>query len=212
VPYRALLLLIFLALLAIGCINPLSPQDLVLEHSLTLLTLGLIVALGWRRPLSNPAYTGLFLFLALHVLGAHYTYSLVPYDRWAAAITGRTLTDLFGWQRNHFDRLVHFSFGLLVYPAALEMLERRTSVRGAWAIALTAALLNSLSTGYELLEWLLTMVVAPEQAELYNGQQGDVWDAHKDVGMATLGAVLAAVGMGLWRMRRPTKPGRRKPD
>ena len=206
VPYRAILLIVLMVFLVIGSINPYSWQDLILEHSLTLLSLGAIAWLGWRRPFSAFAYTGLFLFLSLHILGAHYTYSLVPYDRWAEALTGRTVSSVFGWDRNHFDRLVHFCFGLLVYPAMLEVLERRTPVRRLWAVALTAAALNSLSTGYELLEWLLTMVVAPEQAQMYNGQQGDVWDAHKDVGLATLGAVLSAVATGLWRLTTPAKP------
>ncbi|MEX2218815.1 MAG: DUF2238 domain-containing protein [Phycisphaerales bacterium] len=200
--YRLALLLAFLVILALGCIDPYSVSDLLIEHALTVAALGLIVWLGWRRPLSNAAYTGLFLFLCIHVLGAKYTYSMVPYDRWAEALTGRTLNSVFGWERNHYDRLVHFCFGLLCLPAVLEELEHRARVRGVWAIVLAAAVMNSLSTGYELLEWLLTMVVAPEQAELYNGQQGDVWDAHKDTGLATLGAVIAAAGVAAWRIGR----------
>lgn len=46
---------------------------------------------------------------------------------------------------------------------------------------------------YEWVEWLLAMGLSPEQAEAYNGQQGDMWDAHKDMLLALLGGMLGAV-------------------
>jgi putative membrane protein len=71
-----------------------------------------------KRPFTNAACNGLFLFLVFHEIGAHYTYSEVPYDQWAIAIFGRSVNEIFGWQRNHYDRLVHFSYGLLLTRAA----------------------------------------------------------------------------------------------
>lgn len=206
IPYRGWLLIVFLIALVVGCIKPHNPQDLVLEH---LLTVAFVGVMAWHgrpreRALSNVAYTGIFVFMLLHVLGANYTYSLVPYDRWSASLFGTSVSDLFGWPpgedgrpRNHYDRLVHFSFGSLMLPAAVEIGRRHACLTGAWAYMYAACVLNVGSTGYELLEWLLTLVAAPEQAETYNGQQGDVWDAHKDVGLSALGSASAVVAMAI---------------
>jgi uncharacterized membrane protein YjdF len=40
-----------------------------------------------------------------------------------------------------------------------------------------------------------------QQAKAYNGQQGDIWDPHKDIGMAILAAI-AAMTVYLVRARR----------
>ena len=47
---------------------------------------------------------------------------------------------------------------------------------------------------YEVFEWLVAIVMAPDWAESYNGQQGDPWDAQRDMALAALGAML---GLGL---------------
>ncbi|HEX3133503.1 MAG TPA: DUF2238 domain-containing protein, partial [Planctomycetota bacterium] len=106
------------------CWRPEHPQDFLLEHILTVAFIALLIATRRVFPLSHLSYTLIFLFLCLHVVGAFYTYSLVPYDRWIGTIASWfgvndfSLTQTLGLRRNHFDRLVHFSFGLLLaYPA-----------------------------------------------------------------------------------------------
>jgi putative membrane protein len=204
VSLRAWLFFAYLAVLAVGCIRPYSWTDMLIEHSPTVLALTLLVATR-RRPLSDLAYTCLFVFMVLHAVGAHYTYSLVPYDRLAERISGRTLSDLFGWERNHYDRLVHFAFGLLTMPAALELMSR-AGTAPRWRYLLAWSVLNLLSTAYELLEWGATLVLAPDQAEMYNGQQGDMWDAQKDLALAGAGALISGIVGALRGAARGTKP------
>ena len=117
-------------LLAIG---PRYRADWAIENVLTVLCVAVLVVSYRRVPLSRPSYTCLVLFLCLHSLGAHYTYSEVPYDAWFKAVTGRGLGELLGWRRNNFDRIVHFLYGvLLVYPVR-EIVMRATGLRGFWS-------------------------------------------------------------------------------
>src|SRR2546425_9914087 len=111
--YPLILLVLFIAYAAAWGLHPLDRSDWMLENALTLLFVAaLIVTYRWF-PLSNISYTLIFVFLCLHTIGAHYTYSLVPYNDWTTRLFGSPLNSWFGLQRNHFDRLVHFCFGLL---------------------------------------------------------------------------------------------------
>ncbi|MCX6832456.1 MAG: DUF2238 domain-containing protein, partial [candidate division Zixibacteria bacterium] len=54
------------------------------------------------------------------------------------------------------------------------------------------------------IEWGVSIVVGGDLGMAYLGTQGDIWDAHKDMAFASLGA---AIGMGIvaivnWRMQR----------
>ena len=112
-PAQRRLIGLLLALLLIAQIDQPYPEVALLQHIPTML---LIVASPWllrRWPLSTGAVACIVAFLALHTLGGRYAYSNVPYDDWARALTGATLSDTFGWTRNHYDRLVHFAFGAL---------------------------------------------------------------------------------------------------
>lgn len=190
-------LVALLALVVLANIDQPYPALAPLHH---IPTLALIVSAPWwlrRWPLSDGALFALLGFFALHSIAARWTYSYVPYDAWAQALTGTTVNETFGWSRNHFDRLVHFAFGaLLVAPLAEWLRPVLPTVR----LRLFAAviLLLAASAAYELFEWLLTLFMAPEAAEAYNGQQGDMWDAHKDMALALGGSLVA----GLWIGRR----------
>ena len=120
-------------------------------------------------------------------MGAHYTYSLVPYDAWVEALTGRTLSSLTGWERNHFDRLVHFSYGLLLAYPAREVFLRVADVRGFWGYYLPLDVVMATSMLYELIEWGAASVFGGDLGVAYLGTQGDPWDAQKDMALATAG-------------------------
>jgi putative membrane protein len=139
---------------------------------------------------SNAAYTCLFVFFVLHSVGAHYTYALVPYDRWWSALTGHTLNEVIGWQRNHYDRLVHLLYGALMLPAAVELFERYAPPRGAWRWLMPVLFVMSHSAIYETVEWIAAIIVAPDLGTAYLGTQGDEWDAQQDMALASAGAVL----------------------
>jgi len=117
----------------------------------------------------------------------------VPYDAWSHFLTGHTVSQAFGLARNEFDRLVHLAFGVLAVPVYAEAAQRHGGASRRAALWHAVLFVGLVSAAYEIFEWLLTMVVAPEMAADYNGQQGDPWDAQKDMAMALVGAALAAV-------------------
>jgi putative membrane protein len=150
----------------------------------------LVLTYKWF-PLSRISYTLIFIFLCLHEIGSHYTYALVPYNAWFESIFGRTLNSMLGWERNHFDRLVHCSYGLLLAYPVREIFLRVADVKGFWGYFLPIDITMSTSMLYELIEWGTAEVFGGELGQAYLGTQGDVWDAHKDMGLATIGAVTA---------------------
>lgn len=198
---KRLLALLLILLLAAQVDQP-YPEVALLQHIPTLLLLALAPWLLRRWPLSTASLACIALFMALHTLGGRYAYSNVPYDDWARALTGSSLSDACGWTRNHYDRLVHFAFGALsVIPVA--EIARRQGGLGARGAALTViAWVLALSCLYEIFEWLLTIVAAGETADRYNGQQGDIWDAQKDMALAALGAILVMAVRAVTGSRR----------
>lgn len=171
--------------------RPLHVADWALENVLTLAVAGWLVYRHRRQPLSKTAYGLLFVFATAHIVGAHYTYAEVPYDRWMRALSGHSLSELLGLDRNHYDRLVHFLFGLLCYQALMEMLAGAVPQRAGARRLLTIAVITAISTLYELLEWGVAMVFGGDLGQAYLGTQGDIWDAHKDMALALLGCCIA---------------------
>lgn len=173
---------IYLVWWTIMAISPFDRSDWLLENLLVFLAAGLLVFTYRRFRLSTTSYTCIFLFLMLHTLGSHYTYAEVPYQEWFPIFEGG---------RNHFDRLVHFTYGLfLAYPIR-ELFLRIVNVRGFWGYFLPLDLTLSTSALYELLEWGAAELVGGDLGVAYLGTQGDVWDAHKDMLLATIGALVA---------------------
>jgi putative membrane protein len=202
--YVLVLLALLVALWVPLAIAPVDRKDWMLEN--VLLVAGLLfLAFTWRKfPLSRISYTLIFVFLCLHTIGAHYTYAEVPYDAWFQQHFGRTFNSLVGWERNNFDRVVHFSYGLLLAYPVREMFLRIGGMRGFWGYFLPLDLTMSTSMLYELIEWAAAVYVGGDLGMAYLGTQGDVWDAHKDMAVASLGALIsmcvtAAIN---WRLQR----------
>jgi putative membrane protein len=189
-PWNRAVLAVFLALLAISCINVPYPKYFWLQHVPTAAVIAGLAYVQNRLLISRLSYMLIMAFMALHVLGARYLYSYVPYDDWAERLFGFSITYLFGFTRNHYDRLVHFCFGLLLVIPAWRFSRRIVGLDARWSAAF--AMMTILSTGavYEIFEWLAAIFMAPDWAESYNGQQGDVWDPHWDMALAALGAVI----------------------
>ena len=146
----------------------------------------------------------IFVFKCLHQVSAHYTYSEVPYDAWFQHLTGRTFNSLVGWERNNFDRVVHLCYGLLLAYPVREVFPRVVKVRGYWGYFLPLDLTISSSMLFELLEWTTSVVFGGDLGQAYLGTQGDPWDAHKDMALASLGAVVAMCTTAAinWRVQR----------
>lgn len=182
---------VFTILWAALAIKPYDRADWALEN--VLVAVAVIVLLSTYRsfPLSKISYTLIFLFLCLHEVGAHYTYAQVPYDAWWQRMTGTSLNESLGWQRNHFDRVVHFLYGLMLAYPIREVFIRVANVRGFWGYFLPLDLTMSTSMIFELFEWGAAELFGGDLGVAYLGTQGDVWDAHKDMALASLGAVIA---------------------
>lgn len=189
-PRRALWIggLVGLALAQIG--QP-YPQVAVLHHAPTLL---FFLAFPWasrRIKLSDRAWLCVFAFLAIHTLGGRYTYTNTPYDAWFEAVIGHGLNEVMGWERNHYDRLAHFAFGLLMVAPISDLWRHHAKQSTGLALALSAEFVLGVSAVYEIFEWLLSIYLAPGNVEAYNGQQGDIWDPQKDMALAFLGALIS---------------------
>ena len=185
--------IIVLIVMILASINPLEWSSYLLHQAGTLIFLAIIVALYLHYHISAKAYVLATGFLLIHIIGARYLYSYVPYDDWTQQLFGMRLEEIFGWQRNMYDRLVHFSYGLLLFSAMYESLAHLLKIHSIKAlIALTLMLNMSTSLLYELFEWGIATTLSPEAAEAYNGQQGDMWDAHQDMALALIGGIIAA--------------------
>jgi len=195
---------LFAAIWTALAIAPLYRSDWLLENVLVVAFV-LTLTISYRRfPLSRVSYTLIFLFLCLHEIGAHYTYSEVPYDVWTEALFGRPFNDLMGWRRNNFDRLIHFFYGLLLAYPLREVFLRIANVRGFWGYFLPLEFTMATSMMFELFEWGAAELFGGDLGMAYLGTQGDIWDAHKDMLLASLGAaasmiIAATVNMSLQR-------------
>ena len=187
--------LVYLAWWVLMAVEPLDFKDWLMENVLVVLGLALLLFTAKAFPLSRISYTCIFVFMVLHALGAHYTYAKVPYQEWFPSLAGG---------RNHFDRLVHFSYGLLLAYPIREMFLRIGNVRGFWGYFLPLDLTMSTSMLYELIEWGAAVTVGSDLGQAYLGTQGDVWDAHKDMALASLGALIAmgVIATVNWRLQR----------
>lgn len=192
-PGRQRLMLAGLAiLLVLVQVGQPFPRTAPLHHLPTLALLLAAPFLLRRRPLSDKALACVVLFFVLHTIGGRYTYTNVPYDAWARTLSGHTLSELFGWSRNHYDRLVHFGYGLLAVLPLREALRRHAGLGRRTSLYFAVESVLAVSALYEIFEWLLTLTMEGSLATAYNGQQGDLWDAQKDMALAALGALLAA--------------------
>jgi putative membrane protein len=188
-------LVVAYAILWIGlAIAPRYRSDWLLENLLVFAFAGVLLATRKRFRFSNVSSLCIALFLALHAVGAHYTYSETPFGDWWQAWTGGA--------RNSYDRLVHFAFGLLLTIPLRELGLRVLRLRGLWSWLVPFLVALSLSAGYELIESWVARIVSPELGTAYLGTQGDEWDAQKDMGLALAGSVLALVVA--WLIRRVT--------
>ncbi len=170
------------SLLWVGlAVAPYDRATWALENIPTVVIVGLCIASYRRFRFSDRAYVQGLCFLVLHTVGSHYTYTNMPLGVWAQQALGQS--------RNHYDRLVHFCFGALLFIAAEQLFVRVGPMRRRLFLAFTV--IAWWSVAYELLEWVVANVVAPDQGIAFLAAQGDQWDTQKDVAVACLGASLA---------------------
>ena len=195
--YLATITGLFVVVWALLAINPHDRSDWLLENVLLIVFAAALLASRRALPLSRISYTTIFAFLLLHAIGAHYTYSLVPWQDWLHLLTGQAARAPVT-ERNHFDRLVHFFYGLLLAYPIREVFLRVAELRGFWGYFFPLSVTLSTSVLYELAEWAAAGLFGGDLGVAFLGTQGDVWDAQKDMALAGVGAMIAmAITAGL---------------
>jgi putative membrane protein len=197
--YRRLpgiLLTIYAVAWVIAAIRPSERQTWLLENLLVFVVLPVFIFTYKKFQFSNLSYVLIAVFLALHAVGAHYTYSEMPLGSWARD----------DWQltRNHYDRIVHLAFGLLITFPLSELGVRGFGLSMGWSCMAAIHVLIAWSGIYELLEALVAHVTSPALGAAYNGAQGDEWDSQKDMALALLGSIMCMAMIGVW-WRRATR-------
>lgn len=187
-PYLSALGLSFAVFWLLLALSPHDRSDWLLENLLLVVFVAALAASHRALPLSRISYTLIWLFLLLHTVGAHYTYSLVPWADWLRALGLPAPAE---GSRNHFDRIVHFSYGLLLAYPVREVFLRVADLRGFWGYFFPFDVTLSTSVAYELIEWASAEIFGGDLGVAFLGTQGDVWDAQKDMALAGLGALLA---------------------
>ena len=194
VPFkRNIWILAFIAVFAFVWSNSLvGTTDIanwLLENTLTFIFVAFLVITYKKHQFSDLSYLLVCIYLCLHVYGSKYTYAENPFGYW--------LKDAFNMSRNHYDRIVHFSFGfLLAYPMREMFLKWLKYPRWvAWLLPIEITL--SISAFYELIEWAVADLFFKAQGDAYLGTQGDVWDAQKDIFLAFCGAIIATTIVSL---------------
>lgn len=186
-----IILLVVIALVSL--IHPPYLQDQLLQHLGTVVLLVPLVLDVRRQKLPVSAFIGIALFILLHIIGARYIYSNVPYESCFKSWFHIDVNGILHTTRNDYDRFVHLGFGILFYPffyfMSLKYVTRKhlPALFTAWLMIQTGSML------YELFEGLITWVMSPQAADDYNGQQGDMWDSQKDMAMALLGSTVMYV-------------------
>jgi putative membrane protein len=190
----AILLFLYVVEFAVLAIHPYDRSVWVAENvPIVSIVAFLVITYRWFR-FSNPAYLLMSVLLFLHTIGGHYSFERVPFD---------FVTRLIGAQRNHFDRVAHFTVGFYAFAIA-EFIERRQLSRSRWLTGLFAIFaICTVALGYEIFEWRYAIHADPAAGIAVLGSQGDPWDAQKDMLADTLGAITAtALYFGLRRRGR----------
>jgi putative membrane protein len=192
------IIVVFLFVWAASCWNVPYPKEFfAMQHVPTVVAVAALILAETRLRIGRLSFALIIAFRLLHLIGARYLYSNVPYDDWSQKFLGFRIGERMGFERNHFDRLVHFSFGLLFICPLWDLFTRYARLGGWWPGVLAICVVLAASAVYEIGEWATAMTFAPDWAEAYNGKQGDPWDAQKDIALAGVGAILGAGVVGL---------------
>lgn len=179
------LLGVYLVLMFALAIDPIDRTTWFAENLTVWIIIVVMLGLYWRGVrFSSLAYALMFVLIYLHTIGGHYTFALVPFD-W--------VTDFFGSERNHYDRMAHFSVGFYAFAVAEWLSSRRLVANRFLLFTYPVFLIATIAMSYELIEWIYAARSNAADAMAYLGSQGDIWDAQKDMLADTLGAITAMI-------------------
>ncbi|MDA0789994.1 MAG: DUF2238 domain-containing protein [Proteobacteria bacterium] len=146
----------------------------------------LVVAGVWithrYHQFSRTSFIMMGFLVVLHTIGGHYTFEHVPFG---------LITETFSFERNHFDRVAHFSVGFYAYPIAELLLNKQLVMSRVILVLFPLFAIVTVAGLYEVVEWQYAISADADAGLAVLGSQGDVWDAQKDITADTLGAVCA---------------------
>ena len=181
-------ILIYCAVLVWSAINPHDYMTWLLEVAPALIGAGILFATRNTFPLTPLTAILVLLHCIILMVGGHYTYAEVPLFDW--------LAEVFGWQRNNYDKLGHFAQGFVPAIVAREILIRKNVVATpAWRNFFIVCFCLGFSAFYELIEWWVALL-SGEGAEAFLGTQGYIWDTQSDMAWALSGAIIALIVLG----------------
>lgn len=175
-------LAVFLAALMIWSVIEPAFMDVWIAEMIPVIAIFLLLVVTYSKfQFSNTAYALMSVWLIMHTIGAHYTFANVPFD-W--------FTQWWGGERNHYDRIAHFSVGFYAYPAA-ELLLKKNWAKPVTALFFGLFMVMSIAAAYEIIEWQFAVIAGGDAGIEFLGSQGDIWDAQSDMLADTLGAIAA---------------------
>lgn len=188
----------YLVLFAVLAFSPFDRMTWFAENATVWIIVGVLLGLWFKGiRFSAMSYAAMAVLIFLHTIGGHYTFERVPFD-W--------VTDFFGFERNHFDRIAHFSVGFYAFPIAEWLATKRLVATRFLLFTYPVFVIMSIAGFYELVEWVYAASASdPLAGANYLGSQGDIWDAQKDILADTLGALLATCAFFWWRGVRRLK-------
>lgn len=189
--YPKILLIIFFIFWIIIAISPKYRNVWFYENILTVLFVGFLILTYKKFRFSNFSYTLLFLFMILHVIGSYYSYAEMPlFD---------LIKELFNLSRNHYDRIIHFLFGLIFFFPVYEFISRKFNIRGSFGFLLAFFIITAFKGIFEIIEWLYVLATNSNMIIVSNylGEQGDNWDAQKDMLFGIIGSVISWMYIGI---------------
>jgi putative membrane protein len=191
--YPLILLILTICVWIWGAIRPLYRSVWIAENILAVAFILILVFSYIKFRFSNLSYTLLFVFMVLHLIGGHYTYNEVPFFD--------DLQSHYGFERNNYDRVVHFLFGVLFFVPFVEIFSTKLK-RKDWFVYFVVFLsIVGIKGIFELIEWQYGVRFQGGLLETnYVGMQGDVWDAQKDVFLGMIGALISWVFYGFGRL------------
>ena len=179
---KRIFFILYFIVFAVCAIEPYSWSVWFAENLPIVILIGVVAWVARKFEFSTTSYLCMFILPLLHTIGGHYTFERVPFD---------FVTDLFGFERNHYDRIAHFSVGLYAYPLVEYMLAKQVTNTRLAASLFSVCIIFTVASGYEILEWWYAMLADPEAGIAVLGSQGDIWDAQKDMLADGLGAIFA---------------------
>lgn len=199
------LMIFFLLLLPIFLWSIILPKNIVLwfgESLPVLIGLTIMVKSYKNFPLTSLSYILIFIGSSLILIGAHYSYALVPlFD---------LIQNIFDLERNNYDKLGHFFQGFITIIIVREYFFRQKLINSKkWTDILAFTFTISIGAIWEIIEWIAVSILiyfgSTKPASEFLGAQNYFWDAQADIFFALIGALSAIIIFGKYHEKAMKK-------